>query len=81
MYTYNIQKKIVNYCCASQMEYFRVREINRLTGLLGSAQTVLEHLRSLVQVTSKLAFAVRASSFSPDELNHLDLLSRDVVGF
>lgn len=42
-------------------------------------EILLERLRSLVQVTSKLAFAVRASSLSPAELDQLDLLCRDVV--
>lgn len=67
---------------ALQRKYLRVREINKMVERIDETEdVVLERLRSLVQVTSKLAFAVRASSLSPAELDNLDLLSRDVVSF
>ena len=63
----------------SQRMDMKRRELKELTDAWGTGEAVLENLQKLLQVASHLSRAVRAPSFTDSELDHLDLLARDVV--
>ncbi|CAN0450034.1 unnamed protein product, partial [Pylaiella littoralis] len=57
------------------------QELTDLLDIWGTWEKVLDVLRGLIQARSHLSFAVRAPSYNGLELENLDLLARDVVGF
>ncbi|CAN0172214.1 unnamed protein product, partial [Scytosiphon promiscuus] len=58
----------------------KARALKDLVAEWGTHEKVLEALRKLIQMTSHLSFAVRAPSYTDQELQQLELLARDVVG-
>lgn len=59
--------------------YLKRTELADLREKWGGSEKVLALLQKLVQVASKLTVAVRAPSFTDDELASLLLRSRDLV--
>ena len=55
------------------------RDVKALKAEWGTYDSVLEALRTLVQMVSHLSFALRAPSFNDEELRQLDNLARDAV--
>lgn len=62
-----------------QITYVKRTDLQHLLSEWGDTGAVLSVLRKLVQVSSRMTFAVRAPSFNDEELTDLLLTARDVV--
>lgn len=57
------------------------RDMKALKAEWGTYESVLDALRTLIQMVSLLSFALRAPSYNDKELRQLDNLARDAVSW